>query len=257
MHKVSVIICSRNREELCRVAVASARAMNRPGQVAREIIVIDDNSEEPYGSVGGVIPVRNDTRRGLAYSRNLGAELASGEFIMFLDDDNQMLPGFIEQALPYLQGHPEEDAVAVGRVVEYPEGTAYQPPVVNGSMNDGFLIRRKAFLDIKCDPELTANEDADFGIRFHKKYKVGAIHKPLMRVWASPVINTTSYSDYSDYHLDGLARFWLKHHAADYRKYIGRMFLLAAGSPKWFKWLYYLETKMKRYWQILKWKLCS
>lgn len=242
---VSVVIASRNRELIKERAVSSA--------YGAAVVIVDDCSDVPY-SEGAFRLIRNTEHRGLAYSRNIGASSAETEYIVHLDDDNELLPGFLEQAVAYLDSHPEEAAVAVGKVITYPEGDVYQPPVTEGSMNDGFLMRREAFLDIQCDETLTANEDADFGIRFREKYKIGAIHKPLFHAYASPIFNTTSYSDYSNYHLEGLVRFWLKHKddqdAPYFKKYIGRMFLLASGQMRWFRWGYWIQEKLKRYYQI-------
>ena len=220
-----------------------------------EIIVIDDASEEEYPlfnklkSPNRVRYYKNETRKGLAYNRNKGVEMANGEYIVSLDDDNEFHPNFLEETVRFLDKYPEFDAVGVGKNIIYPEGKVYQLPKLPCSINDGFLIRKKVFEKIKFDENLQANEDADFGIQFFKVgFKMGLIDEPFMTVYASAIINRTSYSDYSDYHLDGLAKFWLKNH--DYKQYIGRMFLLSAGRPKWFKPIYWLEEKLKRYWMI-------
>ena len=177
----------------------------------------------------------------------------------------------------------------MGKNVIYPEGKVYQSPPKSDfycSINDGFLIKRKAFLDIKCDEELMANEDADFGLRFLKKYKLGQIDEPLMTVYGSNIINTTSYSDYSDRHLKGLEQFLNKNlkelrrnpvEGSYFCRMVGRMFYLrgfkniAIGHlnngflvnktlRNWLHWkmaqlgayrqFYWLEQKLARYKRI-------
>ncbi len=59
-----------------------------------EIIVIDDNSSIPFSGVSSSIRderikwIKNEMNRGVSASRNLGAELASGEWLAFLDADD-------------------------------------------------------------------------------------------------------------------------------------------------------------------------
>lgn len=198
-------------------------------------------------------------RRGLAYVRNFGAESAQGDYVVTLDDDNEFSPVYLEKTVAFLDEHPEFAAVGVGRVVKYPEGRVYQPPPSGEyfPINDGYLIRRDCFLAVRCDEELLANEDADFGLRFLKRFKVGRIEEFLMRVQGSPIINTTSHTNYSDRHLAGMVNFWLKckddlpsKDRRHYQSMIGRMFLLASGQ-RWYRWGYIIEQKLKRYVQIL------
>ena len=230
-------------------------------KIENEIFIIDSSTNyETYNELKknyrGIYYYRMSEPNNLAMARNKGAELAQTEYIVFLDDDNEFYPDYLEETIKFLDEHPEYEAVGVGKDIIYPEGKIYQSPPQGNyfSMNDGFLIKR---MDIKCDENLTANEDADFGLRFLKKYKVGRIDKPLMKVYGSAIFNKTSYSDYSDSHLVGLIKFWLKNknefdeeNKRYYQKMIGRYFLLAAGRPKWFKLMYWLEEKLKRYIKI-------
>lgn len=248
MHqKVSVIIPTRNRPKL--LLERSLPSVLRQTFRDFEVIIIDDASDQSYPTKydSKARYFRNKERRGLAWNKNFGISKAKGEYIVFLDDDNEFHPNFLEEALAWIQS----DAVGVDKIIVYPEGKVLHRPKQPCSLNDGFIFKRHVFKKIKFDEELQANEDADFGVRFFKEgFKLDQLYKPLMTVYGSPIFNTTSYSDYTDYHLDGLARFWLKHH--DYKKYIGRMFLLSAGSPKWFRYLYWLEEKIKRYYQIIR-----
>lgn len=248
--KTTVIIPTRNRPGLLRERSLPS-ALNQTFKDF-EVIIIDDASDV---MINLFIPnderatvYTNLERKGLAWNRNAGIDKAEGEYIVSLDDDNKFHPDFLTETVKFLDNHPEYDAVGVRKTIIYPEGRASHFPKLPCSINDGFLIRKEVFEEIKFDEDLHANEDADFGIRFFKEgFKMGLIDKTLMTVWASPIFNTTSYSDYTDYHLDGLAKFWLKHH--DYKKYIGRMFLLASGH-KWFRYIYWLEQKIKRYYWI-------
>lgn len=250
--KVSIIIPTRNRAKL--LMERSLPSVGRQTFENFEVIIVDDASEEKYPFFYDGTKVayyRNTERMGLAWNKNFGISKAKGEYIVFLDDDNEFHPDFLTRTVAWLDEANSADAVGVDKTIVYPEGKVHHRPKIPCSINDGFLMRRKIFDIVQYDGDLQANEDADFGIRFFKAgFIMSQIYQTLMTVYGSPIFNTTSYSDYTDHHLDGLAKFWLKHH--DYKKYIGRMFLLSAGSPKWFKYLYWLGEKVKRYYQIWK-----
>ena len=272
--KTTIIICTKNRPKLLierslpsvlkQTFPRTIKGNLRTGIHQWAVNIIDSSTnDETYQELKkdyrGIYYYRMPEPNNLTMARNKGVELAQSEYIVFLDDDNEFYSNYLEETIEFLDKHSEYDAVGIGKDVILPEGKVYQSPPEGDyfSMNDGFLMKRKAFLDVKCDEILMANEDADFGLRFLKKYKVGRIDKPLMKVYASAIFNRTSYSDYSDSHLEGLMRFWLKNqnefdeiNKRYYQKMVGRYFLLAAGRPKWFKPMYWLEEKIKRYLRI-------
>lgn len=71
-----------------------------------EVIVVDDNNEEKWNDkvfdiidgINGlkIIYIKNKKNVGSANARNLGIEKASGEYVTFLDDDDEYLPEKIE-----------------------------------------------------------------------------------------------------------------------------------------------------------------
>jgi hypothetical protein len=93
MQRVSIIITTHNRPRLLSRAVASARLSGRDP----EIVVVDDASTDETGEVCRSLPdisyIRVDHQQGVACARNLGLKASSGEFISFLDDDDERLPG--------------------------------------------------------------------------------------------------------------------------------------------------------------------
>ncbi|HEX7880474.1 MAG TPA: glycosyltransferase, partial [Candidatus Eisenbacteria bacterium] len=73
-----------------------------PDTPAFEVIVIDDASPDdtPAFLAGYTGPltlrrVRQESNRGRAAARNAGLRIASGELIVFLDDDMEVVPGFV------------------------------------------------------------------------------------------------------------------------------------------------------------------
>jgi len=90
----SIIITSHNQANFIRDAVDSALAQLHAPQ---EIIVVDDASSdgspailEEYGNTVRLIKLQNNVGAGSA--RNVGIEAAHGEFLVFLDGDDVLLP---------------------------------------------------------------------------------------------------------------------------------------------------------------------
>jgi len=95
MPLVSVIILTRNRPEYLVRAINSVLTQTFTDF---EIIIIDDASTDDTPEViksfhdPRIISIRNNVNRGEAGSRNQGVNAAKGEFVSFLDDDDEWLP---------------------------------------------------------------------------------------------------------------------------------------------------------------------
>lgn len=106
----SIIITSHNQEGFIRNAVDSAL-----GQLCgdREILVVDDASSdgsqgilEKYGSAIRLVKLRNNVGAGNA--RNAGIEAARGDFLVFLDGDDVLLPWALDAYRRILETeHPQ------------------------------------------------------------------------------------------------------------------------------------------------------
>jgi glycosyltransferase involved in cell wall biosynthesis len=98
MTKFSIIITSHNQAEFIRDAVDSALAQTY-GE--KEIIVVDDASSDSSQSVleqyGGAIRlVKVERNVGASRARNVGIATAQGDFLVFLDGDDLLLPWALE-----------------------------------------------------------------------------------------------------------------------------------------------------------------
>ena len=123
--QVSVIIPTFNRIEYLRRALALVEA-----QTFRdfELLVLDDGSTDGTREfLAGYTP--DFPFRWLAFDRcershlrNTGAREARGEYIAFLDDDDEWLPAKLEQQVDYLSQHPTAGLVYARTVVVNHEG---------------------------------------------------------------------------------------------------------------------------------------
>jgi glycosyltransferase involved in cell wall biosynthesis len=80
-----------------------------------ECIVVDDGSGDrtteiarSYGDAVRCIRQENAER---SAARNTGISISTGEFLSFLDADDILLPGKIQEQVSYLEANPEYDAV--------------------------------------------------------------------------------------------------------------------------------------------------
>lgn len=110
---VSVVIPCFNQAHFVAFAIASAL-----GQEYRplEVLVVDDGSTDDTANVAisnGAELVQTP-HGGVSSARNHGLAHARGEFIVFLDADDELLPKAVESSVAELQRHPRAGCV-VGR----------------------------------------------------------------------------------------------------------------------------------------------
>ncbi|WP_298827210.1 glycosyltransferase family 2 protein [uncultured Planococcus sp.] len=115
--KVSVIIPTYNRSELLKKAVESLKNQSHQNF---EIIIIDDFSTDDTASVveemedDRIIYLKHDINKGGSEARNTGIKRATGNFIGFLDSDDQWLPQKLEKQLGQFEGQPDVGVVYTG-----------------------------------------------------------------------------------------------------------------------------------------------
>ncbi|SFM93127.1 Glycosyltransferase involved in cell wall bisynthesis [Formivibrio citricus] len=110
MSLFSIVLPTHNRAELLQRAVNSVL-----GQKFRdfELVIVDDGSSdgtrEWLASLAEdrIRILRHETPRGASAARNTGIRAATGEWIAFLDDDDEYWPEFLERHHALIQQHPE------------------------------------------------------------------------------------------------------------------------------------------------------
>jgi len=92
--RFSIVITSYNQPEFIKDAVDSALVQRT---AEKEIIVVDDASTEgtlqilrQYGDAIRLVPL--ETNQGACVARNCGAAVAAGEYLVFLDGDDALVP---------------------------------------------------------------------------------------------------------------------------------------------------------------------
>jgi glycosyltransferase involved in cell wall biosynthesis len=106
---LSVVIPTHNRAGLLPRAVESALT------VGAEVVVVDDASTDETPDVGaayarsGVTYERVSVNHGPCLARNLGVSLTRGDLVLFLDDDDELLPNGGDVIRCLAEAHPGYD----------------------------------------------------------------------------------------------------------------------------------------------------
>src|SRR5262249_55323188 len=116
---VSVVLPTRNRVALVTRAVASVPAQSYPN---RDPILVIDGSDD--GTLQALerfddprITVLYQEQQGQAAARDAALEKASGDYIVYLDDDNLMYEHWLRGVVWAFTVHPDADIVIGARLI--------------------------------------------------------------------------------------------------------------------------------------------
>ena len=205
MSLISVIIPTYNRVSVLPRAVDSVLAQKG---AEFELIIVDDGStddtsllHEPrtaHHVAHGPWPMARFFRqknKGPAAARNLGIKHAQGEWIAFLDSDDEWVPGKLKEQLKFFEENPaylicqtEEIWIRNGKRVNPMKkhqksggwifGKCLPLCVVSPS---AVMMHRKLFDEVGLfDESLPACEDYDLWLRIAAKHPIGLIEKPYI-----------------------------------------------------------------------------
>jgi glycosyltransferase involved in cell wall biosynthesis len=192
---VSVVIPCYGQAHYLGEAIESVLAQTYPHL---EVVVIDDESNDNASSIASRYPgVRcvREANSGMAGARNVGIRNTNGDFLVFLDADDRLLPEAVEAGLRELERHPE-CACAIGtyRRTSHdgkPLNTHAQPAVDREQYAQlmrnnwaGFparaLYRRSLLEHVRgFDPDLDAAADFGFNLAIARQFPI-ASHEALV-----------------------------------------------------------------------------
>lgn len=215
--KLSVIIPTCNRPATLARAVQSVLAQ---GIDLLEIVVVDDSADDAtrsamttYVNRGQIRYFKNQIERsGPAFSRNFGVRVATGAFIVFLDDDDIYLQGRLANMLA-VADRGGYVFVSTGRIYESNDFRTVRnvPRQCFGVItldrvqfaNDidiGFMMDRKLFLELGgFDTSFKNLEDWDFVLRMlmvGNGYKLERLDYAVNVDPSRPRVSTDDYIGY-------------------------------------------------------------
>jgi glycosyltransferase involved in cell wall biosynthesis len=192
---VSVVIPAHNGGKTVARAIESALAQRYD---AVEVVVADDGStddtREVIGRYPGRVRVARQANRGAAAARNLGLQEARGEFVAFLDADDEFLPGRIEKGIAPMAADAGVGATFCRLYREYPNGLrdlygdaygrcrAFPEHLWPSShtQTSGVTCRRAAIERVgPFDESLQSHDDLDLWIRLAEASRIVEIAEPL------------------------------------------------------------------------------
>lgn len=204
---VSVVISTHNRPELLEKAITSVYAQTFQDF---EVIVVDDG-DAPRAEfvVSEYIKKQNfryiETKKneGAPIARNRGIDVARGDLIAFLDDDDEWMPEKLETQL---KAYDVSDKNKIGFVFSAVENVYENRSEItnvdesvrdysiislkrfNGFLTSSLLIPKKIIDEVDgFDLELPSHQEADLIIRISQKYEGIGINKPLLKMRMSAV----------------------------------------------------------------------
>lgn len=195
--QVSVVIPTYNRAPLLARALNSV--LDQKGGLL-EILVVDDGStDETEAKIAAAAEPRLkyflQPNQGPAAARNAGIRRARGEFIAFLDSDDEWLPGKLEAQLRYFQDNPdslicqtEEIWIRNGKRVNPMKkhrkegGWIFKRSLELCLVSPSAVMMRRKFFDHVglFDESLPACEDYELWLRASARFPIGLIEKPYV-----------------------------------------------------------------------------
>src|SRR5438876_5877765 len=120
--EISIVVPVFNQFRFTQACLASLQEHHGPERF--EVIIVDDCSTdvtaEAVPRMPGVVYLRNETNSGFITSCNRGAEAARGKYLVFLNNDALVRPGWLTALLDTFAEEPQ--AGIVGSKLVYPDG---------------------------------------------------------------------------------------------------------------------------------------
>jgi O-antigen biosynthesis protein len=120
--EISIVIPVFNQFRFTQACLASVQ--EHPGTERFEVILVDDGSTdataEAVPQMKGVVYLRNEANSGFIVSCNRGAEKARGKYLVFLNNDTIVRPGWLTALIDTFAAEPRTGIV--GSKLVYPDG---------------------------------------------------------------------------------------------------------------------------------------
>ncbi|EMN02331.1 glycosyltransferase-like protein, family 2 [Leptospira noguchii str. 1993005606] len=194
---ISVVIPTYNRENKILNSISSVLKQTLP---PKEIIVVDDGSTD--ATVSKIQETFSDKvqillleHKGVSHARNRGVENASGDWIAFLDSDDEWLFEKLEKQWKHIEEHPETEIlqsqeiwIRNGRKVNPPtrlskkDGDIFEQSLEFCSVTPSSVLLKKELYQNQggMDEKLLACEDYDLWLRITSQTTVVLLDEFLL-----------------------------------------------------------------------------
>ena len=250
---VSIIIPTYNRPKYLQRAIESSLKQTYRNI---EVIVIDDNSNyNPLTIIEGfkdnrIKYYKNSVNRGSVFSRNRGLSICSGDYVNFLDDDDEILPQKIEfQVAKFIESNVENLGV-VSCDMEYKrkdinmlkenhlKGNIYKLLLRQYCIYGIHSMLIKKEFTPKFDLNLKSSQEYDLSIRLARRCNFDYVPKRLAITHTSENQISFNYKK----KIDG-TKYLFKKYRSEYLRFGAKFYIY-----NWFRFRYLLL----RYFILLK-----
>lgn len=203
---VSVVIPTYNRAYCLKYAIDSVLKQTYKNY---EIIVVDDGSTDDTKQIieqyGNKLVYLSQQNAGVSAARNKGIRRSNGEWVAFLDSDDEWLPEKLENQLSHINNNPcisihvTNASVITGGVsvggfsirgnpkLALNGGVVVGKPMLlilkMGFFTPSYLVRKKSLLDVGLfDEQMSLYEDRDLFLRLSTKFSLGVINERLVNI---------------------------------------------------------------------------
>jgi glycosyltransferase involved in cell wall biosynthesis len=169
-----------------------------------EIIVVDDGSTDDsmteineWAKQDNRIIVRhNNKHQGVGHTRNQLVDMASGEYFIFVDGDDQVSPTFVETLVSALEENPTVSIASVGfswggnfhGIPIKPKSVVWQK-IGRAKMFEGVTRRGHVISGMVWNKIYRLQEIRDSGVRFDETLELAEDHLWIAELVASPVLS--------------------------------------------------------------------
>lgn len=225
---VSVVIPTYNRPVSLKRAINSVLSQTHKDI---EIIVVDDNNPDTearyeteqlmcgFSTIPCITYLKHERNKNGSAARNTGWRHARGEYITFLDDDDEIAPTKIQEQVSCLESldntwgacytayHTLMEDGTIQISTNSKSGDVYLQALMRtfyvGS-GSNVLLRKKVVDEINgYDEDFKRNQDIEFMVRAFERYKVAYIPEPLLTIhWEVRDFNHTYEF------VDGITKFY-------------------------------------------------
>ena len=230
--KVSVVIPTYSRPRYLKRCIDSI--LNQTYKNI-EIIVVDDNNPdslfrneteqimEEYKYIKEVMYLKHEKNKNGSAARNTGWKFSSGEYITFIDDDDEILKTKIEKQINCLESLDKSwgacytgyQLIKENGVKQYSSEKRHGNCYIDALMRTMFmgsgsnLMVRKEIVDEigGYDESFLRNQDIEFLVRVLKKYKLAYIDEPLLIIHQEGFRENRSFSQIDNYTKHYLNKF--------------------------------------------------
>ena len=238
-----------------------------------ELIIVDD-SPDTYELRNAVCDmaltfgknvryIQHEKNMGACAARNTGLSVARGEYVAFLDDDDEWLPEKIEKQLNVIKQNEDVALVYCGRYtyhalenveeqekVSFYRGKVFDKLILNNFIGSTSfpLIRKTVIKELGgFDVNMPAAQDFEMWLRIAKNYEIDYVKEPLVRYYVHDGEQITKNCRSKAEALDRLHKInkeYLETHPKAYATRLLRMATVCSNVD--------LKKARKLFWQALK-----